>query len=94
MSDIQMGTLKPAYLAKAANLDSNSMLHAYMGSKAKAMSRHPASGSRRSQFNAQADLHLGQQANNAGEASTIKAAPSGSMPASRSAQFAENATMN
>jgi hypothetical protein len=94
MSDVQLGTLSTSDLSKSANLDSSSMLHTFMRGKAQAKARHPATPSgRRQQFSDSAKAHLNASANNAGEAMTIRAQPSSSMP-SRSSNFADNASMN
>jgi hypothetical protein len=94
MADIQLGTLKPAYLAKAAQLDQSSLLSTHLGSNAEAKARHPASRGRRAHFVTAARDHLNARISNMKEASTIKAKKTGSMPEGRSANFAENATMN
>jgi hypothetical protein len=76
MAEVQIGTLKPEYLQKAAHLRAKGSDSYTASKKAAAMANHPSvrGTSRSAEFRAQADQHLGaaKEARSANRALPVK----------------------
>lgn len=78
--DVKLGTIKPEYMARAANLKQAGQESFTASKKASSMARHPAvkAAGRSSEFHAQAEEHLGAAKQARSEARSLAKSTGGS----------------